>query len=148
LRFLFEGAPQVTEKVVDSQKAVDNKIKITCELFIAQTTQHLSYPLVNVLNLAKTLEPTKQLRSHQAFTPENLSKSIEESFNHLMNELSSVKRRMSLYLSNRDTEAILFRPVKMDIQSKYDELKRIIQCNYSEDEQKVVSLPSLEQFNL
>lgn len=42
LKFLFESSPQVNEKIIDSQKAVDTKIKEKCEQFIIFCYEYLT----------------------------------------------------------------------------------------------------------
>ncbi len=112
----WKGAPQVTEKIVDSQKAVDNKIKTKCEQFISHATELLISSLINFLNLAKALQRDNQLKSHQTFgSVENLKIAIYEAIDQLKTNLPLVESSMALYLANKDTQAILFRPIKVFI---------------------------------
>ena len=117
-----KGAPQVTEKMVDSQKAVDNRIKIKCEQFIANSTEVLLRPLISLNELAKVLQKDNALKSHQIFnSADNLKKSVSDAITHLKTNLELVQSKMSLYLSNKDTEAILFKPIQVwpNVQHKH-----------------------------
>ncbi|CAG2103433.1 unnamed protein product [Medioppia subpectinata] len=136
-----KGAPQVTEKVVDSQKAVDNKIKIKCEEFISHSTQLLISSLINLIELSKVLQKDNQLRSHQMFSStENVKKAIAEVMDQLRANLAFVESRMALYLANRDTEIILFRPIKVKIQQNLSDLEKLIEKHYSETERQEIFL--------
>ena len=52
---------------------------------------------------------------------------------------------MSLYLANRDTEAILFRPVKSNVQAQFGKLLELLEAEYSEEDRLIVACPSQEQ---
>lgn len=149
LKFLFEGAPQVTEKIVDSQKAVDNKIKIKCEQFISHATELLMSSLINLLNIAKTLQRENILKSHEIFSSvENLKKSIDEALDQLKENYTLIESKMTLYLANKETQSILFRPIKAKIQQNYEELEKLIKSNYSENEQQVLGLQTFVDLNI
>ena len=104
----------MTEIAVDSQKAVDNKIKSKCEEFIEIATQLLISSLISLNNLAKVLQKENKLKSHQIFSSvDNFKNSNEEVINQLKTNLSLIKSKMSLYLANKDTEEILFTPIQV-----------------------------------
>ena len=148
LIYFDQGGPQVTEKVVDSQKAVDNKIKNTCEEFIDKTSTLILGSFTEILNLAKAFSNLQELRTHAAFSIDNISKRLKDDLQKFESNLQTVQRSMALYLANRDTEAILFRPIKLKLQQKYEELKTFIKQNYNEVEQELLMLPAFETFNL
>jgi hypothetical protein len=57
------------------------------------------------------------LLSSQPFaTPEKIHDIVTETYKNIKSQLASVHRSMALYLANRDTEVILFKPVKVSLQ--------------------------------
>lgn len=116
MRFLFEmpGATSVVEEVFDPQKIVDAKIKGVCEHFIQAASEHLASPLLRFLSLVKAVERMKNPIRNQTFAaPDNIRDSVKEMLDQLKNNLPLLRRSMSLYLANHDTETILFRPIKV-----------------------------------
>lgn len=65
-------------------------------------------------SLKKEEVSTKVTLRQQPFaTPEKVHDVVAETYKNLKTKLPMVQRSMSLYLANRDTEAILFRPIKV-----------------------------------
>ena len=57
--------------------------------------------------------PRVVLRTQPFATPEKVHDVAMETYRNIKTRLPGVQRSMSLYLANRDTEAILFRPIKV-----------------------------------
>ncbi|OWF49103.1 conserved oligomeric Golgi complex subunit 3-like isoform X2 [Mizuhopecten yessoensis] len=156
LQFILEGTPQVTEYFVDSKRDVDQQLKRSCEDFIHHVTGLFTEPLQTFLSRAsvvismKTEEPARSVTlGQQPFaTPEKLHDVIAETYRNLKTRLPTVQRSMSLYLANRDTEVILFKPIKVNIQSTYQQVDKILADHYTEEDRLIVALPSSEQINL
>ena len=53
------------------------------------------------------------LRQQPFASPEKLHDVAAETYRNIKTKLSLVQRSMALYLANKDTEAILFRPIKV-----------------------------------
>ena len=53
------------------------------------------------------------LSSQPFATPEKIHDIAAETYKNIKTQLSPVHRSMALYLANRDTEVILFKPVKV-----------------------------------
>jgi hypothetical protein len=66
----------------------------------------------------------------------------------LKTNLPLVESSMALYLANKDTQAILFRPIKSKIQQNYEELEKFLKSNYSESEQQVIALQTFAELNI
>ncbi|CAL1265670.1 unnamed protein product [Larinioides sclopetarius] len=153
LEFLLQGTPHVTEHLIDSKKAVDKQLKIVCEDFISHTATFLIGSLQEFLEKAKIITQMQSSGSsgvislsQQPFaSAENVSQLIADNVRNLKTKLPTLQRSMSLYLANPDTEYILLRPVKTQIQSCFEQLLQIIRVNYSEEEQVIIACPSLEQ---
>merc|ERR1719192_1150564 len=57
----------------------------------------------------------------------------------------AIQRKMQLYLANRETEFILFRPIRSDILTAFVTLLSVLRAEYSLEEQGMVGCPSQEQ---
>lgn len=53
------------------------------------------------------------LRQQPFALPEKVHDVVTETYKNIKTKLPIVQRSMSLYLANKDTEAILFRPIKV-----------------------------------
>lgn len=122
LEFLLDGAPQVREQLLDSRKDVDRQLKIACEQYIRDVTKQLVGPILTFIeNAQNLLKQTPQqpgvsglaLRQTPWAAPQQISSSIQESQRNIKSKLAGVQRAMQLYLSNKDTEFILFRPIRV-----------------------------------
>lgn len=122
LEFLLDGAPQVKEQLLDSRKDVDRQLKIACENYIKDVTKQLVDPILTFIESAQSvLKPVVQqpgnavmvLRQTPWAAPQKISSLIQESQRNIKSKLASVQRAMQLYLSNKDTEFILFRPIRV-----------------------------------
>lgn len=170
LEFLFEGAPQVKEHLHDSRKDVDRHLKQICETFIRDATNLLIGPIVSFLergqNLLKSstqaasLQPpattttttTKvnyELRQSAWASPQQISGSIQESQRLIKSKLAGLQRAMQLYLSNKDTEFILFRPIRNNIISAFVRLEQMLSTNgYTNDDLIITSCPTPDQISI
>uniref|UniRef100_A0A0A1WN89 Conserved oligomeric Golgi complex subunit 3 n=1 Tax=Zeugodacus cucurbitae TaxID=28588 RepID=A0A0A1WN89_ZEUCU len=132
LEFLLEGTPQIKEHLLDSRKEVDRHLKMVCEQFIKDAVQMLVSPILKFLDKAQTLLQTKDnkgatsekdsgaaakvnyaLRQSAWASPQQISSIIQETQRLIKSKLSTLQRSMQLYLSNRDTEFIIFRPIRV-----------------------------------
>lgn len=129
LEFLLEGTPQIKEHLLDSRKEVDRQLKLVCEQFIKDAVQGLIKPLLQFLEKAEQLiqndvknandqqqQPIKinyVLRQSAWASPQQTSSVIQETQRLIKSRLPSLQRSMQLYLSNRDTEFIIFRPIRV-----------------------------------
>lgn len=113
----------MAEKSIDSQKAVDNKIKEKCEEFIDYTYQYIT------MELRELLSPSKQPETEPAAVPqsavdggnsssvseENYKQRVKEAIEAYRGKKEAIEKSMSLYLSNQETEAIIFRQIKVSV---------------------------------
>lgn len=156
LEFLLEGAPQVTEYYVDSKKDVDNQLKKTCEGFIRHCTHVMTLELTTFLSKAEVVKnigqegegPKLSLRSQPFANPEKLRDIVGITNKQIKSLVSVIFEKMSLYLANKDTEHILFRPVKTNIQQSFQRFEILIKENYTEEDQQIIGCPSAEEVNL
>ncbi|KAH7966981.1 hypothetical protein HPB49_021151 [Dermacentor silvarum] len=120
LQFVLEGSLSMKENLIDSKKAVDNQLKALCEEFIANSARMLVGPLQDFLDKAnlilqvKEQEPTRtvSLRNQPFAAPDSVGTVASSAYRHLKSSLTALGRSMTLYLANKDTEQILFKPIK------------------------------------
>lgn len=166
LEFLFDGAPQVKEHVHDSRKDVDRHLKQICETFIKDATHLLIGPIVTFIERAQTLlkndssnvtaatpqQPQKinyVLRQSPWASPQQISGFIQESQRLIKGKLAGLQRAMQLYLSNKDTEFILFRPIRNNIISAFVRLEQLLSANgYTKEDLIIASCPSPDQISI
>ncbi|KAL5004833.1 hypothetical protein ScPMuIL_018289 [Solemya velum] len=156
LHFILEGTPQVTEYFVDSKKDVDTQLKTTCEEFIHHVTDLFTEPLKSFIDRANVVISMKdekvakhiQLRQQPFATSEKLHDVVAETYKNLKTRIPVIHRSMALYLANKDTEFILFKPIKVNIQQTFQQITQILTDHYTEEDQQIVACPSAEQINL
>ncbi|XP_025080058.1 conserved oligomeric Golgi complex subunit 3-like isoform X2 [Pomacea canaliculata] len=156
LQFILEGTPQVTEMFVDSKRDVDQQLKSTCEDFIRLVTDMFTVPLTTFLSRATVVVSMKKedgtprvlLRTQPFATPEKAHDVAMETYRNLKTKLPGVQRSMALYLANRDTESILFRPIKVNVQQCFGKLSQLLLEHYTEEDRLIVACPTAEQISL
>ncbi|XP_058446712.1 conserved oligomeric Golgi complex subunit 3 [Malaya genurostris] len=162
LEFLLDGTPQVKEQLLDSRKDVDRQLKTVCETFIKDATRQLVGPILNFLEIAQNhlkqgvtaATPGSKpqgmaLRMAPFAAPQQISSIIQESVRNIKTKLGGLQRSMQLYLANKDTEFILFRPIRNNIIGSFVKLEQLLTTNsYSNDDLTVVSCPSAEQVSV
>ncbi|XP_067623696.1 conserved oligomeric Golgi complex subunit 3 [Eurosta solidaginis] len=174
LEFLLEGTPQIKEHLLDSRKEVDRQLKMVCEQFIKDAVHMLVSPILQFLDKAQALLQTKNgsktsataatnekeggsastnlnyaLRQSAWASPQHISGIIQESQRLIKNKLSILQRSMQLYLSNRDTEFIIFRPIRNNIIQSFVKLEQLLTTNgYSNDDMTITGCPSAEQVSI
>ncbi|XP_020799154.1 conserved oligomeric Golgi complex subunit 3 [Drosophila serrata] len=160
LEFLLEGTPQIKEHLLDSRKEVDRQLKTVCERYIKDAVHMLVGPLVTFLDKAQSLlaqatqspestKPSYALRQSPWASPQQISSIIQETQRLIKAKLAVLQRAMQLYLSNRDTEFIIFRPIRNNIIQSFVKLEQLLTTNgYSTDDMIITSCPSAEQVSI
>uniref|UniRef100_A0A1I8MY23 Conserved oligomeric Golgi complex subunit 3 n=1 Tax=Musca domestica TaxID=7370 RepID=A0A1I8MY23_MUSDO len=167
LEFLLEGTPQIKEHLLDSRKEVDRQLKLSCEQFIKDAVQTLAAPLITFLDKAQVVvnsdtktgkDQTQQqpvtkinytLRQSTWASPQQISSVIQETQRLIKTKLPALQRSMQLYLSNRDTEFIIFRPIRNNVIQSFVRLEQLLTTNgYSADDMIITSCPSAEQVSI
>ncbi|XP_061397618.1 conserved oligomeric Golgi complex subunit 3 [Musca vetustissima] len=171
LEFLLEGTPQIKEHLLDSRKEVDRQLKLSCEQFIKDAVHTLAAPLMLFLDKAQAVVNSDakiastskdQPQPHPAVTkvnytlrqsswasPQQISSVIQETQRLIKTKLPALQRSMQLYLSNRDTEFIIFRPIRNNVIQSFVKLEQLLTTNgYSADDMIITSCPSAEQVSI
>ncbi|XP_058130062.1 conserved oligomeric Golgi complex subunit 3 isoform X1 [Anopheles ziemanni] len=172
LEFLLDGTPQVREQLLDSRKDVDRQLKTVCETFIRDATKQLVGPVLTFIESAQGYVKNQPsagksgaagaasggavaqstgmaLRMAPFAAPQQISSIIQECLRNIKSKLSGLQRSMQLYLANKDTEFILFRPIRNNIIGAFVKLEQILLLNaYTKDDLTIVSCPSAEQISV
>ncbi|RXN00492.1 Conserved oligomeric Golgi complex subunit 3 [Acipenser ruthenus] len=155
LEFLLEGTPEIKEHYIDSKKEVDRHLKSSCEHFIQQQTKLFVGKLEDLLTKVAALKtmasqggPKYNLSQQPWAQPAKINDIVATTYKTLKTKLPSTLQSMSLYLANKDTEFILFKPVRNNIQQVFQKLHAMLQEEYSEEDLQIIACPSVEQINL
>lgn len=69
---------------------------------------------VNMLSFkAQAFTPIEQLKTQTWATPEEMAIAVKEAQRRIKTHLAPLQRSMQLYLANKETEFILFRPIRV-----------------------------------
>ncbi|KAG7199926.1 hypothetical protein KM043_014364 [Ampulex compressa] len=142
LEFLLEGAPQMREQLVDSRKNVDAKLKFSCQRLIRHATWLLVRPVLNLLEMEEWA-PGQKLGDVQ-----QVASAISETLRTIKFKCPEIQRAMQLYLSNKETEFILFRPVKNNACAVFTQLHQILGKHYEQMELQLIACPLPEQISV
>ncbi|XP_078472858.1 conserved oligomeric Golgi complex subunit 3 isoform X2 [Lampetra planeri] len=155
LEFILQGTPEVKEHFMDSKKDVDRQLKATCEQFIQQQSSQLVGPLKDLVAKVAALKamasqggPKYSLHQQPWAKPEKIQEVVSSSYRALKSRVPNVQRSMALYLANGDTEAILFKPIKNNVQQAFEHLQAVLAEDFSEEDLQIIACPSPEQVNL
>ncbi|CAL8344957.1 unnamed protein product [Boreogadus saida] len=155
LEFLLEGTPEIKEHYIDSKKDVDRYLKLSCEQFIQQQTHIFVGTLEELLAKVAALKtmaieggPTYNLSQQPWAQPAKINEIVTATYRVMKGKLPATLQSMSLYLANRDTEFILFKPVRNNIQQVFQKAHALLQEEYSGEDLQIIACPSMEQVNL
>ncbi|KAK3715776.1 hypothetical protein QZH41_006678 [Actinostola sp. cb2023] len=116
------GAPQLTESYLDSKKEIDIELRVVCEKFIQHVSDSLISPMSALLSKVNVVikmaedegkDASVFLKQQPFAKPETVRKVVSETYMLIKSKLPSSLQSMSLFLANKDTEYILFKPVKL-----------------------------------
>lgn len=153
LQFFVEGSPEVKEFYIDSKKDVDRQLKLACEDFIDHVSKSLTKGLTDFLSKSRVVVnlnnedggPKTSLRQQSFATPEVLKDIVASAYRDVKLIGKSIQSSLSLYLANRETENILFKPVKLNVQQVYQQLQMILLENYTEEDRAIIAAPIPDQ---
>ncbi|XP_063599673.1 conserved oligomeric Golgi complex subunit 3-like [Penaeus indicus] len=153
LEFIVKGSLQVTEQRLDSKRDLDNRLKKLCELLILTCTESLTGPLSIFLTKAEViLQMNKEesvkpisLKNQPFASAEKVADVVSSSQKNIRTHLPGIQRSMQLYLANRDTEFILFKPIRVNVLSTFSKVQNMVAENYNEDDRIIIACPSQEE---
>nr|XP_018668391.1 conserved oligomeric Golgi complex subunit 3 [Ciona intestinalis] len=156
LQFVYEGAPEVKEFYIDSKKDVDRQLKSVCENFIEHQTMLYCQPLSEFLQKASKLVSMNQedsnvsvsLRQQDFASAEQVQQLVGGVYRNLKLMVKKTAYVMSLYLANKETEKILFKPIKLNVQHVFQQLNMLLLENYSDEDKAIIAAPTSDQIAL
>ncbi|KAL2310860.1 hypothetical protein Nmel_002538 [Mimus melanotis] len=92
--------------------------------------------------------PSYSLSQQPWAQPAKINDLVSSTYKTIKTKLPSTLRSMSLYLSNKDTELILFKPVRNNIQQMFQKLHTLLKEEFSNEDLQIIACPSMEQVNL
>uniref|UniRef100_A0A8C8HXB3 Conserved oligomeric Golgi complex subunit 3 n=1 Tax=Oncorhynchus tshawytscha TaxID=74940 RepID=A0A8C8HXB3_ONCTS len=144
LECLLEGSPEIKEHYIDWEKDVDPHQDYSC----CPCVRVMDFVLFQVSTL-KTMViqggPTHNLSQQPWITINDI---VMPTFRVMKSKLPSMLQSMSLYRANGDTEFILFKPVRNNIQQGFQRLHTVIQEGYSGEDLQIIACSSMEQASL
>jgi len=140
LRLVEETAPRVMENTLDSKKHMEEELKKACEHLIASQTQFLIGPLLSFFNKLGKTDSKQGSDVPTSSTPPNIEELLQTlqqmvadnqearppSFRY---KLSLVRSMNALYLGNKLTEKILFKPVRRTLLEVFAQLRFYVDQN-------------------
>ena len=143
ITLLREGV-SVREASVDSKRDLEDALRSSCNDFIEHTSLSLARDLLDAVESYKSRDTTSHSQSAEA-----LLALLKNTYDSSEVSLVEVKEKMSLYLDNPATQAILLKPVCRKITRALEEIRKLAMgaengVNGWDDEQKgkVVELVS------
>ncbi|CAK9798366.1 Conserved oligomeric Golgi complex subunit 3 [Anthophora plagiata] len=149
LEFLLEGAPQMKEQLVDSRKHVDNTLKYACQHLIQHATFLLIHPILKLLEKEKLHAGNSEVsQEHALGSAQDVAAAISEVLRLIKFKCPEIQQLMQLYLSNKETEFILFRPIKNNVCAAFTQLYQILSKYYNSEELLLIACPLPEQISV
>ncbi|XP_053311480.1 conserved oligomeric Golgi complex subunit 3 [Spea bombifrons] len=155
LEFLLEGTPEIKEHYIDSKKDVDRHLKAACEQFIQQQSKIFVEPLEDFMAKVTALKtmasqggPKYNLSQQPWAQPVKINDLVSCTYKNMKTKLPRTLRSMSLYLASKDTEFILFKPVRNNIQQVFQKLLLMLKEEFDGEDLQIIACPSMEQVNL
>ncbi|CBY07795.1 unnamed protein product [Oikopleura dioica] len=156
LEFMLEGRPEVKEYFVDSKKHVDRQLKLACEDFISSRTAAMIGQLQEFLTRAEAVvelsrrdaQNTKVLKENGFAKTESMQQLCSDTYALMKKKMTETQASMRLYLANKDTETILFKPIRLNIQAVFSRLQLLLWEHYSTEDRAIINAPTPEQVSL
>lgn len=147
LQFLLEGAPQMKEQLIDSRKHVDAKLKLTCQRLIQHATYTLIYPIIKLLEKDK-LHDASPGQGNTLGSAQNVATIVADVLRIIKFKCPEIQQSMQLYLANKETEFILFKPVKNNICAAFTQLHQALSKYYNAEDLLLIACPLPEQISV
>lgn len=150
--------PAVREKVEDSKRELDHRVKSACESFILKTTRMLFDPILAFLAKCNAMPVTSQTgetplkegevpptpprapfetlkNNGGSFAdPNRLRETWQKVVSVVENDLPKVVERMKIYITKSASRAVLLRPIRKNIADAAKELLSAVQTRYTLEE--------------
>lgn len=147
LQFLLEGAPQMKEQLIDSRKQVDAKLKFTCQRLIQHATYLLVYPVIKLLDKDKSHEASSS-QENALGSAQEVATTVADALRIIKFKCPEIQQSMQLYLANKETEFILFKPVRNNICAAFTQLHQTLSKYYNAEDLLLIACPLPEQISV
>jgi len=135
VELMAHGVPLVKETEIDCKRDLETQLKHSCENFIKKTySQALAQTIAFLHRAAKSLDDTVVFQEQEFAKPERILTLLEESQVSVPEFLAIIRAKMSLYLGNKQTESILFKPIRANILAALSQTANVIEANYEHDD--------------
>jgi len=100
----------------DSRKEVDRRLKTVCEQFISTTSATMLHLVTDLNSRMSAFVKAKsgRLAGQSWADPAAVQGVVTETIRRVKATVPAIQRKMQLYLANRETEFILFRPIRFN----------------------------------
>ena len=161
--------PEVRELQLDYRKEVDRLLKMTCEAFIRESAHQVVGPLTSVIPKAVSFFLVKsislyflsncEMYNFPYFFQENsasiknhsssvLNEKVTESMKNLKKVVPIIQQKMSLYLANKETEFILYKPIRVNILETFTRFSKITEENFDDQDLVVIACPNVDMLTV
>ncbi|KYN07123.1 Conserved oligomeric Golgi complex subunit 3 [Cyphomyrmex costatus] len=147
LQFLLEGAPQMKEQLIDSRKHVDAKLRLTCQQLIQHATYLLIYPIIKLLEKEKLFDASMN-QENALGSAQEIAAVVADVLRIIKFKCPEIQQSMQLYLANKETEFILFKPVKNNICAAFTQLHQTLNKYYNAENLLLIACPLPEQISV
>ncbi|EZA54844.1 Conserved oligomeric Golgi complex subunit [Ooceraea biroi] len=147
LQFLLEGAPQMKEQLIDSRKQVDAKLKFACQRLIQHATYLLIHPIIKLLE-KEQLRDASSGQENALGSAQEVAVTVADVLRIIKFKCPEIQQSMQLYLANKETEFILFKPVKNNICATFTQLHQVLNKYYNTEDLLLIACPLPEQISV
>ncbi|KAB7503917.1 Conserved oligomeric Golgi complex subunit 3 [Armadillidium nasatum] len=98
------------------------------------------------MNEEKGVKPIA-LRGQPFASADKVADVIVNTQKKLRSQMPIIQKKLHLYLANKDTEFILFKPIRAKVLAVFSKANKIFQENYSEEEQVIIACPTQEEIS-
>ena len=137
LELLASSVPNVVQEEINTKQLLETQLKAACEAFIFNTTKETSEPL---LDLLRTISKSDEdAYTNNIATPtlpvkgEHVVQVLDTVVGLIKTKLPKVVALLKLYLSNSETEQVLFKPVRSNINEAVHRLRSLLLRFSAED---------------
>mmetsp|Transcript_26484 Transcript_26484/g.67336 ORF Transcript_26484/g.67336 Transcript_26484/m.67336 type:complete len:817 (-) Transcript_26484:272-2722(-) len=148
VKMLGTGGPRVLTYQVDSKKELEKALKGVCEAFIMAVTKVAVEPMLSFITKVTAVRvaaqanaaTAKPLREQAFAVPAKVAEMVGKVNEALAGPLPAAIKKMSTYLPNPATHAILFKPVKSNIAEAHGQVAALLAAEYAPEEAAGVQL--------
>lgn len=154
LEFLLQAPANVEDLIIDSRRTLDQQLKEACQGLIQACTQELIKSIEDFIGKAESVKCNTtssalvSLKQHPFANVQIVQNLVNEAYKTLRNNVPTWKALFSIYINNKETENILFSPIKKNTEMVINQLRQIIVDNYTEEEIQAIGFPSSEEVSM